>query len=146
MPKGNFWPWSNTLGSPSPASFSTPHSSCPPSHSFLYKGCLPQCIDTLNLNIVKKILRVLIVGLILSVWVLQVATLSPLILEYLLFQMAWHPFSSIIFLHPFLILSSFLCLPFPFLFTIPCLSFNFGYYLSFLILCSFHFHHLCSWS
>jgi len=57
-------------------------------------------------------LRVLIVGLILSVRALHVATLSPLILEWLLLQVAWHPFffhklsSS---LHLFVIL---LCHPF----------------------------------
>jgi len=37
-------------------------------------------------------LGVLIVGLILSVWALQVATLSPLILDYLILQVARHPF------------------------------------------------------
>ena len=101
--------------------------------------------------IVKKLrmsdffrLRVLIVGLILSVWALQVAVLSPLILEFLISPTG---VTTLLLPWAFFIPSSFylsFAPSFPFLFMISCLFFNFVYHLSFFILCSFHFRNLLS--
>ena len=91
MHKGWFWPHPRQPLSPS---FSTPHSSYPPSYSFLYKGCLPPCINMLNLNskenmhILCETCVLLALGLILSGLRALKWRPSTLILEATILQLA----------------------------------------------------------